>query len=203
MKCLPMYRGRGSERKHSVPVTWVSGKCYQWCRRPRQMRKDPKGPSKDLLESLESSNLSSYCGQQLLEESGSLDHFLCLVPPDADESSRWMPLDPPPQPHFWEVAANWAFPAFEQGAFWVTSGRAWPLEAGGPGRAVRPADGPEEEVICRGGSGVSPLVTRCCISSRVCWTSQLLYHFTCLQSPMGGAGYPKWSRTAHTRRLQK
>ena len=29
-----------------------------------------KGPSKDSLESLESSNVSSYCGQQLLEESG-------------------------------------------------------------------------------------------------------------------------------------
>ena len=70
------------------------------------MRKDPKGPSKDLLESLESSNVSSYCGQQLLEESDSLDHFLCLVPPGADESSRRMPLDPPPQAHFWEAAAN-------------------------------------------------------------------------------------------------
>ena len=29
-----------------------------------------KGPSKDSLESSESSNVSSYCGRQLLEESG-------------------------------------------------------------------------------------------------------------------------------------
>ena len=65
-----------------------------------------KGPSKDLLESSESSNVSSYCGRQLLEESGSLDRFLYLALPDADESSRRMPLDPPPWPCCWEAAAN-------------------------------------------------------------------------------------------------
>ena len=98
------------EWKHSAPVTWVSGKWHQWCWRPRQTKEGPeKGPSKDSLESSESSNMSSYCGRQLLEESGGLDRFLCLAPPGVDESSRRMPLDPPPRPHFWAGSRQLSF----------------------------------------------------------------------------------------------
>ena len=70
MKCLPMYRGWGewNETLHArhldvlevLPVVL-------------EATADEEGPEKglsnDLLESSESSNVSSYCGRQLLEES--------------------------------------------------------------------------------------------------------------------------------------
>ena len=61
----------------------------------------------------------------------------------------------------------------------------------GLGRAVDPADGPEEEVICRGGSGVSLLVTRCCISSRVLLDQSKVVPFHVSPIPYGRGRIPK------------
>ena len=71
MKCLPMYRGRGEWNEtlcaHHLDVWEVLPVVLE---ATADEEGPEKGLSKDLLESLESSNVSSYCGQQLLEESG-------------------------------------------------------------------------------------------------------------------------------------
>ena len=71
MKCLPIYRGRG-KRNETLRARHLD----DWEVLPVVLEATAdeegpkKGPSKDLLESSESSNMSSYCGQQLFEESG-------------------------------------------------------------------------------------------------------------------------------------
>ena len=71
MKCLPMYRGRGERketlRAHHLDVWEVLPVVLE---ATADEEGPEKGPSKDSLESSESSNVSSYCGRQLLEESG-------------------------------------------------------------------------------------------------------------------------------------
>ena len=71
MKCLPMYRGRGERREtlhtHHLDVWEVLPVVLE---ATADEEGPEKGPSKDSLESSESSNVSSYCGRQLLEESG-------------------------------------------------------------------------------------------------------------------------------------
>ena len=71
MKCLLMYRGQG-ERNETLRACHLD----VWEVVPVVLEATAdeggpgKGPSKDSLESLESLNVSSYCGRQLLEESG-------------------------------------------------------------------------------------------------------------------------------------
>ena len=71
MKCLPMYRGRAdwkeTLRTHHLDVWKVLPVVLE---ATADEEGPEKGLSKDSLESLESSNMSSYCGRQLLEESG-------------------------------------------------------------------------------------------------------------------------------------
>ena len=71
MKCLPIYRGRGKWNE-----TLSTRHLDDWEVLPVVLEAtadeegSEKGLSKDSLESSESSNMSSYCGLQLLEESG-------------------------------------------------------------------------------------------------------------------------------------
>ena len=71
MKCLPMYRGRG-EQKETLRACHLD--VWEVLPVVLEATADEEGPekglSKDSLESSESSNVSSYCGRQLLEESG-------------------------------------------------------------------------------------------------------------------------------------
>ena len=67
MKCLPIYRGRKKQTE-----TRRTRHLDDWDALPVVLEATAdeegpeKGPSKDSLESSESSNVSSYCGQQLL-----------------------------------------------------------------------------------------------------------------------------------------
>ena len=71
MKCLLMCRGRGEPnetlRACHLDVWEVAPVVLE----ATEDKEEPeKGPSKDSLESSESSNVSSYCGRQVWEESG-------------------------------------------------------------------------------------------------------------------------------------
>ena len=178
--------------KHSPPVTWTFGRWYRWYWRPQRTRKD-------LGKAHQRTQWNHQSPQTCLRTADagcwkSQDHETAssVWPRRAQVS---LPGGCPWIHHHGPVAVRRPpvelFPLLNEGPFLVISGRAWLPEADGPGVVVDLAGGPRAEVICRGGSRVSPLVIRCCISSRVCWTDRRLYHFMCLQSPIGGAGYPK------------
>ena len=63
MKCLPMYSGRGEQNEtlhtHHLDVWEVLPVVLE---ATADKEGPEKGPSKDSLESSESSNVSSYCG---------------------------------------------------------------------------------------------------------------------------------------------
>ena len=83
-----------------------------------------KGPSKDSLESSDSSKVSSK--QCWPERNLAVDCFAGrqrLAASEVEESSRWIPLEPPPLPRFWVADATWALPAAVRGDFKAISGR--------------------------------------------------------------------------------
>ena len=71
MKCLPMYKRQG-ERNEALRARHLGvWEGFPVVLEATADEEEPeKGPSKDSLESLESSNVSSYCRQQILAESG-------------------------------------------------------------------------------------------------------------------------------------
>ena len=103
-----------------------------------------------------------------------------------------------------EMMPSWALPVADRGDFMATSGctGADRGTTGRPWELLGALAVPTRRVPHRAGRGVCPVETRCCMSSSVCWTSRRLYHLACFQSPRGGAGYPKWSKTEHTLKLQ-
>ena len=84
---------------------------------------DPeKGPSNDLLESSDSSKVSSKQGWNEQNLAVCFTWRRHLATSGAKKSSRRIPLEPPPLPHFWVAFAIWALPAAMQGDFKAISG---------------------------------------------------------------------------------